>query len=190
VFRARIVISSICACILSVLWICYLYHKPSHVPAHQNVQAVATEASQSRSCVRKDLWVAQTPLERTCTRIESEKSFLVFRPKGNSLELFEELQNIRCWIQEKSSMREQQMRFFLAKDGLYRYRGQSFEAHKVSLSLYKLENTLSTASFALDSKQYSPFIRGTADKVLFSLQNGAPTFQAYQFQASLGKPPL
>lgn len=183
-FRSRIIISTAFTLAASIFWFSFLYQKPNSQPLTRNTYTTTKEARQNRNNVRKDLWIAQTPTERVCNRIESDHSLLVFRPKGNSMELFEQLTGIRCWIQEKTSTNGQQVRFFVAKEGLYRYQGQQFEARDVFLSMYKL----STAPFSFNLTNNTPFMQGTAERVTFSLQNGAPAFQAHKFQASLGAP--
>ncbi|MES2198591.1 MAG: hypothetical protein V4489_00275 [Chlamydiota bacterium] len=93
---------------------------------------------------------------------------------------------MRCWIQEKNSSSKeilQQIRFVLAEEGLYNYRNQSFQAQDVLLSMYKIPGTI----FPKSLESYSPFLRGNAESITFSLQNGAPKFVASHFKASLGE---
>lgn len=186
-FRFSTIVSSLTIFIISLSWLTYLGFKPSSLIAEKkhDSRALLTSSEQIRHRVCKDIWLAEPSKQRLHHRIESDRSVVTFQPRGESIEVLEHLYGVRCWIQEKNlSTREiqQQIRFVLAEEGLYDYRKQSFQAQDVLLSLYKIPGTV----FPKSLESYSPFLRGNADSITFSLQNGAPKFVASHFKASLG----
>ena len=97
------------------------------------------------------------------------------------MDVMEKLFGVRCWIQEKNGLR-----FTLAEEGTYQYNTQSFKAQDVLLSLYKIPHDI----FPTHLESYSPFLRGRAESITFSLREGVPHFEAFRFQASLGEDSL
>lgn len=186
-FRFSTILSSLTLFILSLSWFTYLAFKPSSSIAEKkhNPRASLASSEQIRHDVRKDIWIADPLGQRLHHRIESDRSLISFNPKEESVEVLEHLFGVRCWIQEKNSSAkevQQQIRFVLAEEGLYNYKNQSFEAQDVLLSMYKIPGT----TFPKSLESYAPFLRGNADSITFSLQNGAPKFVASHFKASLG----
>ncbi len=186
-FRFSTILSSLTIFILSLAWLTYLGFKPSSFMEEKkhDPRALLTTSEQIRHQVSKDIWLAEPSGQRLHHCIESDRSLVTFKPRGESLEVLEHLYGVRCWIQEKNlSTKEiqQQIRFVLAEEGLYDYRNQSFQAQDVLLSLYKIPGT----TFSKSLESYAPFLRGNADSITFSLQNGAPKFVASHFKASLG----
>jgi hypothetical protein len=133
---------------------------------------------QTREKVRKDIWLTAPTTGRLHHRIESDRSLVTLNPKGESIEVLEHLFGVRCWIQEKNGLR-----FVLAEEGTYKYNTQSFQAQDVLLSLYKIPQGILPTRL----ESYTPFLRGHADSITFSLQSGQPRFEAFHFQASLGE---
>jgi hypothetical protein len=89
--------------------------------------------------VRKDIWFSQEDGSRLHTRIESQSLFTL-HPKGNRLEVVEELQKnplldktASTLLQERAPM--QQMRYLEADTGTYLYSTQQFIAQSVAISL-------------------------------------------------------
>ncbi len=186
-FRSNIIVSSLTIFILSLSWVTYLGLRPSSSIAEKKHDPRASLASseQIRHDVCKDIWIADPLGQRLHHRIESDRSVISFNPKGESVEVLEHLFGVRCWIQEKNSSTkevQQQIRFVLAEEGLYNYKNQSFEAQDVLLSMYKIPGTI----FPKSLESQVPFLRGNADSITFSLQNGTPKFVASHFKASLG----
>ena len=187
-FKSQIYLTSIFLFLSSFIWIGHLCFKPGSPPslAKPTNFSMALNGEQSRKQVRKDIWISQSAKERLHNRIESDSSLLILQPKGDSVEVIEKLQGVRCWIQEKiyttSGAPIQQIRFFLADEGIYKYRHQNFKASDVALSMYKIPGT--TLPWNLTS--YNPFLKGVAEEVTFSIQKGIPLFQATNFKASLG----
>ena len=187
-FKSHIFITGTILFLSGFIWIGYLCIKPGTSSSLNTPKRVSSSLNgeQTRKQVRKDIWIAQSPKERLHNRIESDGSLLILQPKGDSIEVIEKLQGVRCWIQEKIYNTEgssvQQIRFFLADEGLYKYRHQNFQASDVTLSMYKIPGT--TLPWNLTS--YNPFLKGVAEDVTFSIQKGIPLFQATHFKASLG----
>lgn len=194
-FRSASWIGSLLIFSISILWISYLciFRQTSslkkeklHIP-HSLSEPQLTTAKQSRTQVRKDIWISELNQERLHNRIESEKSLLILQPHGKSLEVIEELYGIRCWSQEKiytaDKITLQQMRFLEAKEGSYKYQTQTFQALKANLSLYKMPGI----SLPIDLRLHRPFLKGTAEEISFAIQSGVPFFQAHEFHASLNQ---
>ncbi len=186
-FRLSTVIGTLSVLTISLLWFIQLGSRvdtPSISKKTENKSSLAY-SEQVRLGVRKDIWLAEAEGQRLHHRIESDRSLISFLPKGESIEVSEHLFGVRCRVQEKSvSSKEplQQIRFMLAEEGVYRYKDQSFRAEDVFLSLYKIPGTVLPKSL----ENYTPFLRGNAESVTFSLKNGSPKFVASRFNASLG----
>ncbi len=148
-------------------------------------EAIKTSTHQIRQKVQKDIWFSQEAGERLHYKIQSDTSLLTLEPKGKKVEIIENLEKIKCWMQDKiyysaDNTPLQQLRFFEADQGTYRYSASEFDAQTVILSLFRMPGheipeTLSS----------SPFIKGIARDVCFSVSGKTPKFQAKQFQAQL-----
>jgi|GEM_PF-740407 len=156
--------------------------------SHASSKIVSDNAYQTRTDVRKDIWIAEAENRRMHYRIESKSSVLKLTPKDNKMELVENLQGIKCWMQDKLLLTEekegiplQQVRYIEADEGLYRYNTQQFEANTVSLSFLRLPGH--TLTFNAGPKD--AFLRGMAQNVSFIISDGIPQFQAKNFKASM-----
>lgn len=186
-FRISTVLSAVTIFLLGVFWFSFLNNRidPPMPEKKHDSKALLSSSEQLRHRVCKDIWLADSSGQRLHHRIESDRSLITFHPHGASIEVLERLFGVRCWIQEKNTSAKealQQIRFVLAEEGLYHYRNQSFQAQDVLLSMYKIPGMV----FPKSLESYSPFLRGTAESITFSLQNGAPKFEASKFKASLG----
>lgn len=167
--------------------LCYIYFKPHPLSLSHSEQELLQSKTgmQTRSFVQKDLWIAQSSSERLHDRIESKESLLLLRPHQETMEIIETLQDVRGWVQERKQgegpLGIQQVRYFTAQEGTYLYREQKFQAAHVQLSLYKLPESFPFAWI----ERRTPFLSGSAEEISFTLQEGAPRFQAYHFTASL-----
>ncbi len=146
----------------------------------------SSSAYQTRRGVVKDLWYSQEDDIRVHHRISSESSILTMVAKKNKVDLFENLENIHCLMQEKvyySALHEpmQQVRFFSANDGTYHYSTQQFLAQRVKLSLHRL----SGHSLPEEVDPMQSFLQGIAEDVSFSINNKIPEFHAEHFRANL-----
>ena len=197
-FRLSSWVSALSILLLGALWITYLcYFNEESLSESQRARmkqsltesALAT-AKQSRTKVRKDIWVAQPNHQRLQNRIDSQLSLLTLKPKKNSVEIVEQLYNVECWSQEKmltthnNHSPSYQMRVLKAKEGTYKYETQTFEASEATLALYKI----SGVSLITNLQNEQAFLKGTAEQVSFAVQSGVPCFQAHQFKASLSSP--
>ena len=148
-------------------------------------QSVASSSYQTRQGVRKDIWFAQEDNTRLQYRIESESSILTLLPNKKKVDIIENLQKMRCWMQDKlylsSQTPMQQMRYFDADQGSYQFTTQNFVAHSVNLSLYRLPGFDLPQTYDASSA----FLRGIAQDVSFSISGKTPQFQAQQFKAIL-----
>ena len=142
-------------------------------------------ADQKRLGVRKDIWFTQEDQSRLHFRIDSNSSTLTLLPQDDKVDMIENLEGVRCWMQDKLYMTAtgpmQQMRYFEAKTGTYQLTSQQFLAHAVHLSLFRLPG--SVLPTLLNPK--TAFLRGIADDVSFSVAGKSPQFQADRFRATL-----
>jgi hypothetical protein len=191
---------SFSAVILSALWIFHFcFVRKSDLEKYralmQKQQEIDTSSKtvtrstyQTRESVRKDIWIADANSDRLHYRIESKSSLLKLIPKEHKSEIIEQLQGIKCWMQDKlyaaseAATPMQQVRYLEADQGTYRYNSQHFDANSVSLSLLRLPGHL--LSFPFDP-QAEPFLKGVAQNVSFSIDEGIPKFQARNFKATL-----
>lgn len=150
---------------------------------------LSSSSHQTRQGVRKDIWFSQEDGSRLHTRIESQSSLLTLHPKGNRLEVVEELQKIHCWMQDRlytvagTGAPMQQMRYLEADTGTYLYSTQQFVAQSVTISLFRLPGHV----LSLEQDPSSAFVRGIAQDVSFAVSGKSPQFQAKNFKASFSK---
>lgn len=143
------------------------------------------ETEQKRKGVLKDIYLVQDK-QRLHYKIKSGSSFLTLVPKSGRFDLYEKLENIDCWLQDKvyydtkGQQLMQQIKHLQAKEGTYDYSSQAFLAGNAHLSLYRLSGN------QLVIPKTSPFIQGIAEEVSFAVSGKNPEFQAKHFQALLG----
>jgi hypothetical protein len=146
------------------------------------------QTHQNRSGVRKDLWLSQQDRTRLHYRIDSKSSVLTLLPIDDRLDIIENLQHIKCWMQDKlytqGNVIMQQMRFFEADQGIYQYSSQRFAAKSVALSLFRIPGIQLPGP--VDPSQ--AFLRGIAQDVSFSIAGRTTQFQAQRFKATLMSP--
>jgi len=194
-FGKQVLYTSLTAGILSLLWLVKIaYVRPSDIAEYREFVRKSREvastkavrsAEQRRLGVRKDIWFSQEQGGLLHTRIDSEASTLVLLPKDDKVDIIENLEGIRCWMQDRlfanGSAPMQQMRFFEADTGTYRYATQQFLAQTVELSFFRLPgHALSYAVAPEDA-----FLRGIASDVSFAVSGKSPQFQAQKFQAMI-----
>lgn len=160
--------------------------------SNSSSKLVSQNAYQTREGVRKDIWTTEANNVRMHYRIESKSSILKLTPRESKMELVENLQGIKCWMQDKLLLTSesqsgfqgtplQQIRYLEANEGSYRYNTQQFEASSVSLSFLRLPGHV----LMFDVGPKDAFLRGIAQNVTFSISEGVPLFQAQNFKASI-----
>ena len=194
-FKRTIFLSSLCIALLSFAWIFKLvYLSPAdrleRAKELSAVKAIARatkdqQTHQNRSGVRKDLWLSQQDRSRLHYRIDSKSSVLTLLPIEDKLDIIENLQQIKCWMQDKlyaqGNVAMQQMRFFEADQGIYQYSTQRFAANSVALSLFRIPGNQLPSSIDFGAA----FLRGIAQDVSFSIAGKTTQFQAQRFKATL-----
>lgn len=194
-FKKARFFSFLCLTVLSIFWVSKtVVLRKSDLKAYRNLQIkakeVATTRSQSstqqtRQGVRKDLWVSQEEGKRLQYRIDSESSVLNLIPNAEKFDIVENLRGIQCWMQDKlyvaNKKNMQQIRFFEAEEGVYRYSSQEFLAKTVSLSFFRLPGS----TLPLTSNPTAAFLKGVAEGVSFSISGKDPQFHAQRFKATL-----
>lgn len=149
---------------------------------------VFATTEQQRKGVVKEIWFSQEDNTRLHYRIFSESSLLTIQPEGKRFDLIEKLEKIKCWMQDKlyegaaGTVPSQQVRFLVAKEGLYRYATQEFLAQSVGLSLFRVNGH----ELPRDLSTTKPFLKGIAEDVSFAVSGKIPQFQAKHFKAELG----
>jgi len=194
-FKKAIFISALCMTALSCGWLFKLVYLTSsdrvkYVKLLEAGRAVARatkseQTHQTRAGVRKDLWLSQQDHSRLHYRIDSKSSVLTLLPIDDKVDIIENLQHIKCWMQDKlyadGDVVMQQMRFFEADQGIYQYSTQRFAANSVILSLFRVPGI--QLPTAVDPSQ--AFLRGIAQDVSFSIAGKTTQFQAQKFKATL-----
>lgn len=142
-------------------------------------------ANQEREGVRKEIWFTQEDHSRLHYRIDSKTSTLTLLPTEEKVDIIENLQHIKCWMQDKLYLSGgnpmQQMRFFEADTGTYQYTTQQFLAKTVALSLFRFPGH----ALALHFDNDDAFLCGIAQDVSFSVSGNTSKFQAERFKATL-----
>jgi hypothetical protein len=148
-------------------------------------KSLSSSTHQVREEVRKDLYVAQSDASsRLHYQIKSKKSLLTLVPSGRHFDITENLEGVVCAMQDKlyasGQAPMQQMRYFEADHGVYRYTSQQLVAQDVSLSLFRIPGH--ELPPAIDPRL--AFLKGIAQDVSFSIAGNTPQFQAKHFKAS------
>lgn len=166
----------------------YTIFSGSNSSYEQQQQKVPKEATlypvrQTRSGVQKDLWMADEKT-RLHHQMVSPRSVLTAFPKGNNFELVEEMQGMKCYLQEnveKDGRVMQQIRFIESESGTYHFSSQHFTAHEVFLALFRLPG--SALETRLDFSE--AFLKGVAQEVSLSFADNSPDFHAKKFKAQI-----
>ncbi len=197
-FKRAIFITGLCMAALTSVWVVKLVYlsdadRVKYEKLLQAGRAIAKatkdeKTHQTRSGVRKDLWLSQQDKSRLHYRIDSKSSVLTLLPIDDKVDIIENLQQIKCWMQDKlypqGNVVMQQMRFFEADQGIYQYSTQRFAANSVALSLFRLPGIQLPTT--IDPSK--AFLRGIAQDVSFSIAGKATQFQAQRFKATLMSP--
>ncbi len=145
--------------------------------------------SQKREGVRKEIWFSEEEGVRLHYKIESASSLLTFAPKENKIDIVENLENLKFWMQDRiyqdpaMQKKMQQVRFLEADHGIYRITSQEFLAESVKVALFRLPND--TLPEIIDPG--SAFLHGLSESIFFSISGKMPQFEAHNFRASLIK---
>lgn len=154
---------------------------------HSTVRSLPNAAHQIRTTVNKEIWFTQEDQTRLQYRIHGESSLLTLEPVGKKIHIVENLNQVRCWMQDRlylqtaSSQPMQQMRFWEADHGVYRYTTQDLIAQDVNISIFRLPGH--TLPYTCDPR--IAFLNGIANNVSFSITGKTPQFEATQFKATL-----
>lgn len=186
--------STLLFCSLVLTWVlCFGYVRDSDYSSYQlqkqshedsSVKNLAKTAHQNRKGVVKEIYFTQDDQSRLQYRIESDSSVLTLKPEGSKFDLIENLEKMRCWMQDKIELTSgerpiQQMRYLEAEEGIYRYTAQQFHAQSVALSLYRIQGS----ELPNQLGSYKPFLKGIAQDVSFAVTGKTPQFQAQHFKA-------
>ncbi|MBS0614962.1 MAG: hypothetical protein JSR58_00230 [Verrucomicrobia bacterium] len=193
-FKRATLFSLLGLCLVSFLWIGQLtFVRKSDIAKivsqlkKKNVAETKAPvaADQKRHGVRKEIWFTQDDKSRLHFRIDSKASTLTLLPQDDKVDMIENLEGVRCWMQDKLYTSEsgpmQQLRYFEAETGTYHLAAQQFLAQTVHLSLFRIPGT--ALPINLDSQK--AFLHGIASDVSFSVAGKSPQFHAERFRANL-----
>ncbi|MCB1074398.1 MAG: hypothetical protein KDK59_02585 [Simkania sp.] len=169
---------------LTGIAITYVFMRGSleNIPQEWSSPKVATchPTRQTRSGVQKDLWMSNDD-GRLHHRMISPRSILTAYPKGENFELVEEMQGMKCYLQENIEEGIQQIRFIESESGTYRYSNQHFDAHQVFLALFRIPGKELETKLDFNSA----FLKGVAEDVSLSFSENSPNFHAEKFKAHI-----
>ena len=154
---------------------------------HSTVRSLPNAAHQIRTTVDKEIWFTQEDRTRLHYRIHGKSSLLTLEPVGKKIHIVENLNQVRCWMQDRlyvqtaSNEPMQQMRFWEADHGVYRYTTQQLLAQDVNISIFRLPGH--SLPYTCDPR--IAFLNGIANNVSFSITGKTPQFEANQFKATL-----
>ncbi|MBI3236188.1 MAG: hypothetical protein HYZ48_00525 [Chlamydiales bacterium] len=183
---------------LAILWIAFFavarkedytaYETYRKMKEDTSLKDLAQTAHQNRQGVVKEIYFAQEGSSRLQYRIESNASVLTLKPEGSKFNLIENLEKMRCWMQDKietpsSDTPSQHIRYLEAEEGIYRYTTQQFQAKTVVLSLYHIQGKELPQNF----HPYTPFLNGLAEDISFAISGKTPKFEAHNFKALLNE---
>lgn len=195
-FKKATKLTSLAIGFLSLLWLLQISivrdsDKESYASTLQKTKEIATShesisaSKQHRAGVQKDLWLTQADKTRLHTRIDSESSVVTLLPSEDKVDIIENLDNLRCWMQDRVTSQNgqtlQQMRYFVAKSGTYQYSTGLFLATQVAISVFRLPG--SNLQTHVDPQK--ALLKGIAKSISFSVEGKGPQFQAEAFQAML-----
>ncbi len=139
---------------------------------------------QKRINVQKDIWYLENE-SRLHFSIFSTDSFLSLKNKNGHLEVVEDLKNIHCLAQEKivfnplTKKWEQKLKYFNAQKGTYLFPSHQFSSDMINLYFYDLEGI----DLPKNLTAFSPYLKGVANQVFFTLSDKKSHFKAYHFKA-------
>jgi len=170
---------------LTAVTVHFLLNRPAlHVPKldlKASKKETAYPTKQMRSGVQKDLWVTENGV-RLHHQMSSPRSILTAYPKGDNFELVEEMQGMRCYLQEMlPEENRQQIRLIKSSAGTYSYSTFHFDAHQVFLALFELPGNELQTHFNLDDA----FLKGVAEEVTLKFAESSPNFNAKKFKAQI-----
>lgn len=170
-----------------------LLHYERILKEQETTNSLPTTAHQIREKVHKEIWFTQEDRSRLQYRIYSNTSLLTLEPADKKIHIVENLQKVRCWMQDKlyyaaatKQQPMQQVRYWEADHGVYRFNSHELLAQDVSLSLFRLPEHQLPRNYLPNNS----FLQGLAKNVSFSITGKTPQFQATQFQATVNKPAL
>lgn len=138
--------------------------------------------TQKREGVQKDFFFINNE-ERLHMKMQSKESTLTLYQNKGKFEAVEHLKEIFSIVQEEidSKHNTQAVRTFLAPSGIYTFPSHQFIADSAELAFYQLEGTKLPPISTLPK----PFIRGSADRVVFDATTKTPAFSAEHLRARL-----
>ncbi|MBI5274616.1 MAG: hypothetical protein HY860_06150 [Chlamydiales bacterium] len=153
--------------------------KPDDIlSAHPTVEAQVCH--QKRSMGTKDLWTVEDG-SRLHHHLENLSSTLTIIPGKHGLEVIENMDHIRCWMQDKVflSPPHQKIRYFKSTHGMYFYKQHELHIQDVLLAMYE-QNGIELV------KEIQPSLllfKGKAKEASFNITENKVDFFASHFEA-------
>lgn len=140
---------------------------------------------QFREEVQKDIYQGGIKdQDRLHFRIFAKNSSLYIRESQKNLELIDDMEDIKCLAQDRIYQKDkdfhQQIRYFTAKKGKYRYPSNIFLTDSINITMFNLPGKVIPDN--IDS--YTPYLTGFAKEVSFSIKNGFSSINANHLRAS------
>ncbi|NGX56171.1 MAG: hypothetical protein K1060chlam5_00407 [Candidatus Anoxychlamydiales bacterium] len=144
----------------------------------------STDITQNREDVQKDLYIVDDNI-RKHFKILSKSSVLYLKQNKNNIDFNENLKDLKCYFQdkffEKNSFSYQHLRYFEAKNGVYKYPSHSFFAKDIHLHFFYMKG--STIPNTLDFQ--NAYLQGTSKNLTLKLLNKKPIVEADEIDATL-----
>jgi hypothetical protein len=138
-------------------------------------------AYQKRENIQKDIWIGEK-LDQRHIRINSNISELFLTLKKDKMDILENLYDIECAIQDKTTASNiQHIRYFTAKNGSYLFRAHKFLANDTSIYFFKFPGK--DLPTVLDFK--NAYLQGNAQSLSFLLSEKKPCFNVSSFKAKI-----
>jgi hypothetical protein len=137
---------------------------------------------QKRTIGTKDLWIAQNG-ERLHHHLENLSSTLTIIPGKDGFEFIENMDHVRCWIQEKvfALPPHQKIRYFKSTNGMYFYKQHQLIVQDVVLAVYEQNGT----ELVKEIQPSLLLFKGKAKEASFNITGNKVDFFASHFEAIL-----
>lgn len=170
--------------VTSLVGLCILHRNQNDLLAYKKLEesscpkekvgGLTHYCEQIRTGVVKELWLTQKKAK--AFRISSAESELFFFNEGKTLEVIEQLKNVKCFIRED----DHSIRYMEAKEASYNYNTQLFVAVDVTLWKYPCKGL----TLPLQPPQVRPLMKGVAESVEILLKEEDILFKAHHLKAT------
>lgn len=137
---------------------------------------------QKRKEGTKDIWIVKDGI-RYHHHVKAPTSTLTVIPREKNLELVENIENMRCWYQEKKFMKDhiaqQRIHYYKAANGMYLYHGHELLSQDLFVAIYDCEGS----DIKYEIQPLFLYFKGTAQDSVIQFVDKTPQFHATDFHA-------